>query len=74
MNPSAVALARSLTTRTTNGVACSLACLAVAMSLVLGPSDAHAWGGQGHQVVAGLALVQLTPKATSHMIGEAEQR
>ena len=30
-------------------------------------SVAHAWGSQGHQVVAGLALAQLTPKARTEI-------
>lgn len=37
------------------------------MSLVLAPSAAHAWGSQGHQVVAGLALAQLTPKSRAEV-------
>jgi hypothetical protein len=35
--------------------------------MALGPSAANAWGGQGHQVVAGLALAQLTPKARAEV-------
>ena len=45
----------------------SLAGLAVTLSLVLWPSAAHAWGSQGHQVIAGLALAQLTPKARAEV-------
>lgn len=45
----------------------SLGGLTLAFSLVLGPSTAYAWGSQGHQVVAGLALAQLTPKARAEV-------
>ena len=34
----------------------------LSLLLVLGFPPAHAWGAQGHQVIAGLALAQLTPK------------
>ena len=67
MNILTATLAISLTSRTVNRVVHSVAGLAVAMSLVLGPSIAHAWGGQGHQVIAGLALAQLTPKARAEV-------
>ena len=39
----------------------------MALSLVLGSAGVHAWGSQGHQVVAGLALAQLTPKARAEV-------
>lgn len=67
MNPLANALARSSTTWTTNRVARRLTYLAVVLSLVLGPSAAYAWGSQGHQVIAGLAMAQLTPKAKAEV-------
>lgn len=41
--------------------------LGLALSLVLGSSGVYAWGSQGHQVVAGLALAQLTPKARAEV-------
>ena len=41
----------------------ALVSLAMCFTLILGSSVAHAWGAQGHQVIAGLALAQLTPKA-----------
>ena len=48
-------------------VAHSLVGIAAVMLLMFGPSVAHAWGSQGHQVIAGLALAQLTPKAKSEV-------
>ena len=39
----------------------------ISLCLVLGSSVAHAWGSQGHQVIAGLALAQLSPKAKSEV-------
>ena len=44
-----------------------LAGLALGLSLMLGSAAAHAWGSQGHQVIAGLALAQLTPKARAEV-------
>lgn len=41
----------------------ALVSLAMCFALILGSTVAHAWGAQGHQVIAGLALAQLTPKA-----------
>ena len=67
MNPSSAATARFLTTWITNRVARCLAGLAMVLSSVLGPSVTHAWGSQGHQVVASLALAQLTPKARAEV-------
>ena len=39
----------------------------ISLCLMLGSSLAHAWGSQGHQVIAGLALAQLTPKAKAEV-------
>lgn len=44
-----------------------LAGLSLGLSLMLGSAAAHAWGSQGHQVIAGLALAQLTPKARAEV-------
>ena len=44
-----------------------LASLALLLTLILGHSVAHAWGVQGHQVIAGLAFAQLTPKAKAEI-------
>lgn len=44
-----------------------MAGLAVGRSLVLRPSAVHAWGCQGNQVIAGLALAQLTSKARAEV-------
>ena len=41
--------------------------LAMCLPLMLGPAVAIAWGSQGHQVIAGLALEQLTPKARAEV-------
>ena len=41
--------------------------LVAMLSLMLGATVAHAWGSQGHQVIAGLALAQLTPKARAEV-------
>lgn len=45
----------------------ALVSLAMCFALTLGSSVAHAWGAQGHQVIAGLALAQLTPKARAEV-------
>ena len=39
----------------------------LSLLLVLGFPPAHAWGSKGHQVIAGLALAQLTPKVRSEV-------
>lgn len=39
----------------------------ISLCLMLGSSLAYAWGSQGHQVIAGLALAQLTPKAKAEV-------
>lgn len=44
-----------------------LGSLALGISLMPGSAAAHAWGSQGHQVIAGLALAQLTPKARAEV-------
>ena len=67
MNPSVAFLFRSSATWTADRVLNKLAGLAMGLSLMLAPSAAHAWGGQGHQVVAGLALAQITSKARAEV-------
>ena len=67
INSSTVALVKSLTTFIAKQIARRLAGFVVALSLVLGSAGVHAWGSQGHQVVAGLALAQLTPKARAEV-------
>ena len=56
-------LVRSSTTRIANRVKSSLASLAIGVPLVLGLSAAFPWGSYGHQIIAGLAIAQLTPRA-----------
>ena len=48
-------------------VAGSLVCSVAVIWLMFGSSTTHAWGSQGHQVIAGLALAQLTPKAKAEV-------
>ena len=43
-------------------IAETLIALIAMLWLMLFTTLAHAWGSQGHQVIAGLALAQLTPK------------
>ena len=41
--------------------------LGFCLSVLLGASNVQAWGVQGHQVIANLAWVQLTPHAKSEV-------
>ena len=64
---SSTSSSKTLIMRMTKRVARILMSLVAMLSLMLGATVAHAWGSQGHQVIAGLALAQLTPKARAEV-------
>ena len=64
---SSITLSKRSITGVTHCLARSLISLVICFTWILGSTAAHAWGAQGHQVIAGLALSQLTPKARAEI-------